>query len=133
MSILHFAVPITAVLWLAVPLVFSIAFFLWWRRLRHWSFAVLSAATALSVTAQVSASLAYNIPRFGKTEERVAATTDIWVLAQASLALHLVMGVLLLIGGLGLASAARDDFLLDDAKRQSTDAAKRLAIDTPRA
>jgi len=88
--------------------VFSIAFYLWWRRLKHWSFALLSVATALSVIAQVCGSLAINIPRFGKTEDEVAVTQDIWALVQASLVLHLVMGVLLLIGGLGLLAAARD-------------------------
>jgi hypothetical protein len=123
MSITSILVPLMALLWLAVPLAFAIAFFLWWRRLRHWSFALLSAATALSVVAQVCSFLATNIPRFGRTPEQVAATQDIWALAYASIGLHLVMGVLLLIGAFGLVSAARDDFILDDAKRQTTDAA----------
>ena len=123
MSITSISVPLMALLWLAVPLVFSAAFFLWWRRLRHWSFALLSAATALSVVAQLCSFLAINIPRFGRTPEQVAATHDIWALVYASIGLNLVMGVLLLVGALGLVSAARDDFLLDDAKRRAADAA----------
>ena len=122
MSISYTLVLTMVFLWLAVPAVFSIAFFLLWRRLRHWSFALLSAATALSVVAQLCSFLATNIARFGKTPEQVAVTPDIWVLAQASIVLHLVMGVLILVGAFGLVAAARDDFLLEDAKRLSTTA-----------
>jgi hypothetical protein len=109
-------VPLMALLWFAVPLVFSIAFFLWWRRLRHWSFALLSAATALGVVAQLCSFLATNIPRFLKNSGQVAVTPDIKVLLQVSLGVNLLMCVLLLIGAFGLLSAARDDLLLDDAK-----------------
>lgn len=112
-----------SLLWLVVPAVFSIAFFLWWRRLRHWSFGLLSLACSLSVVAQLLGSLARNIPRFGQTAEDVANVHDIVALARAGLALHLLMGILSLIGALGFLSAARDDFLLDDAKKQSTHAA----------
>src|SRR5262245_7288690 len=126
MNSLPITAPIAALLWLAVPLVFSIAFFLWWRRLRHWSFALLSVAAALSATAQICAPLGCHISRFGKTLEESDGTRYILVLAQASVALHVVTGALLLIGGMGLLSAARDDFLLDKAKKQSmsTDAVK---------
>ena len=91
--------------------------------MRHWSFALLSAATALSVVAQLCMNLARNIPRIGKTPEEVAVTPDIWALAQASIALHFVMGVLLLVGAFGLISAARDHFLLNRANKQPTTAA----------
>jgi hypothetical protein len=111
-------VPIFVLMWIALPLIFSIAFFLWWRRLRHWSFALLSVATGLGVVGHVCSLLATNIPRFGKTEEQVATTQDILALAQASYIFYLVMGILLLIGAFGLITAARDDFLLDDATRK---------------
>jgi hypothetical protein len=116
MSFKLVTIPIGVLLWFAVPLVFSVAFFLWWRRLRHWSFAFLSGSTLLEVFAQMCSFLAVNIPRFGKSPEQVAATPDLWLLLQMSLVLHLVMGAGLLIGGLGLAAAARDDLLFRDPK-----------------
>ena len=114
---------ILALLYLAVPGVFSIAFFLWWRRLRHWSFGLLSAACALSVVGQLFGILAKSIPRFGQTQEGSASAQDIMALMQAGIALYVLMGVLLLIGAFGLLSAAQDDFLLDDAKENSIPAA----------
>jgi hypothetical protein len=124
MSLTAISIPIAALLWLVVPGVFSIAFFLWWRRLRHWSFGLLSTACALSVVAQLCGFLARNIPRWGKTEEQAASTPDIMALVHATIVFYLIMGILLLVGAFGLLSAARDEFLLDDAvKRKSTHAA----------
>ena len=109
-------IVITALLWFSVPAVLTVAFFLWWRRVRHWSFAVLSSATLLAVLAQMLSFLAVNIPGFGKTSEEIATKSDILVLVQASFILNVVMGVLLLVGAFGLVAAARDYLLLDGAK-----------------
>ena len=109
---------IAALLWFILPVVFTVGFFLWWRRLRHWSFAVLGSATLLAVLAQVISFLAHNISRFGKTSGEVATTPDIPALVHASFILYVGIGVLLLVGAFGLVSAARDDLLLDDAKKK---------------
>src|SRR5262245_28575313 len=71
MRTLLITAPILLIVWHAVPLVFCIAFFLWWRRLKHWSFAISSLATGLGVAGHLCTFLAHNIPRFGKTEEQV--------------------------------------------------------------
>jgi len=117
------SVVILALLWLVVPSVFSIAFFFWWRRLRHWSFGLLSVACALSVVGQLFGFLAKSIPQFGQPHEGSDSARYIAALMQAGVALYILMGVLLLVGAFGLLSAAQDDFLLDDAKENSTRAA----------
>lgn len=115
MNITSISILTSALLWWFVPAVFCVAFFLWWRRLRHWSFAVLSAATALYVIAEVCSFVASNIPQIGKLPE-----ADAGVLLQVEIALNLVMGVLLLLGACGLLSAARDDFILSDAEKRES-------------
>ena len=128
MSILDTA--ISALLWSVVPLVFSIAFFLWWRRLRHWSFALLSLASALGVIAQVGSFLTSHVPPFGKTPEEaaVAVPPDIPVLVLVSLVLQVVVGIFLLIGAFGFLSAARDELLWEDAKKMAGADERRSAV-----
>ena len=83
----------------------SAGFFLWWRRVKHWSIALLAATSALDVVAQSISFLAINIPRFTKTP-----LEDFLPLFKVSAVLHLIAGVLLLVAGIGLISAARDHF-----------------------
>jgi hypothetical protein len=112
------SIIITGLLWFLLPAVFTVGFFLWWRRLRHWSFAVLSSATFLIMLAQGLNFVAVNILHFGKTSAEIAARPDTSALLEATIIMNLIVGVLLLVGAFGLVSAARDDLLLDDAKRK---------------
>ena len=117
MSTQPFTIHIDLLFWLTVPLLFCIGFFLWWRRTRHWSFGLLSVAAALSLAAQACGFVAKSMLRLGKSPEEIAAMLDNSALVQASVMLHLAMGVLLLVGGFGLVVAARDEFLMENAKR----------------
>jgi len=101
---------LAGVMQLVLPLMFSLALFLWWRRLRHWSFAVLSVATGFGFLAQCASYLAINLIR-------KSANTDVKYLIQAGLTLNILMIWLLFAGAIGLFYAVKDDFMFEDARR----------------
>ncbi|MCD6050735.1 MAG: hypothetical protein K0Q55_2138 [Verrucomicrobia bacterium] len=101
---------LAGVLQLVLPLMFTLALFLWWRRLRHWSFAVLAVATAVGFLAQAASFIAINL--------RVKSPgTDIDYFFQASSTLNILMILSLFAGAIGLFHAVKDNFMFEEAKR----------------
>ena len=87
---------------LLVPIVFVIAFVIWWRRVRHWSFGVLSLALVLYLSLQVFTYLdAYAHLGQVFTPERNSLYV---VLAFVE---NCIVGTLILVGGWGLIVAGR--------------------------
>lgn len=103
------------ILQVVVAGMFALGFFLWWRRLKHWSFALLSLTFLVGVGASICGFLAVNLPRWGKTEEQTRSVKDILFLLQAGQVLQLITVVFVLVGAIGLISAALDDYLLREA------------------
>lgn len=93
--------------------VLALACMIWWRRLRHWAFAVLALAFLLFALIGITDTVMHNQHPFDPPEasqsSRPGPSMQRWLSVQVLL--NVIGAALLTAGGLGFLSAARDPFL----------------------
>jgi hypothetical protein len=88
--------------WVCTPVILLIAFHRLWKHTDLRAYAILSTGCLFFIASGVLSSLAKNVPRFGKTMEQVAVTSDIAWLKSISVALDVVVIWIIFIGAIGL-------------------------------
>lgn len=88
--------------WVCTPVLLHMAFHRLWKRTEIRAYGVLSIGCLLFIASGVISWLAKTIPRFGKTLEQVAVTSDIAWLKSISVALSVVIVWVFFVGAIGL-------------------------------